>query len=250
MATVKNTDLVKYFQKAEKEKWGYVWGLNGTLYTEELAKQYKARKRSTSKYRDPETYWTVDCKRWFGKMAADCSGGIVGAIRTINPSYGDRSANSFKAQFTEKGKIGTLPEISGLALWYDGHIGIYEGNGYALEFRGTEYGCVRTKVKGRGWKYWGKIKGVQYPSATKVEKIETWTVTRVLKLTSPMQTGADVKALQTRLNAAGFDCGKVDGIFGKKTDKAVRRYQESNKLVVDGKAGKNTIKSLGGVFRG
>lgn len=245
MATVKNTDIVKYFQNAVKEGWGYVWSLNGTLYTKELAEKYKKAKRSTSQYRSPETYWTVDCAKWIGKMAADCSGGIVGAIRTKNPSFSDRSANTFKAQFTESGKIDTIPEIPGLAVWRSGHIGIYEGNGYVLEFQGTEYGARRNLLKTRNFTHWGKIKGVEY-----AENAETWTVKRILKRTSPMMSGEDVKELQKRLLARGYDCGKIDGVFGDKTEAAVKAYQKAKKLVVDGRAGKNTIAALGGVFVG
>lgn len=243
MATPKNTDIVKYFQKAVKEGWGYVWSLNGQLYTQEMADKYKKVKRSTSSSRNPETYWTVDCKKWIGKMAADCSGGIVGAIRTINPSFGDRSANTFKSQFTESGKISTIPEIPGLAVWRSGHIGIYEGNGNVLEFRGTEYGAVRTKLKSRDFTRWGKIKGVEY-----AENAEIWTVARILKRTSPTMSGEDVKELQERLNANGFDCGKIDGVFGDKTESAVKAYQKAKKLLIDGRAGKNTIAALGGVY--
>lgn len=240
----KNTDIVKYFQRAVDEKWGYVWSLNGTLYTKAIAESFKATKRSTSVSRSWKTYWTKDCARWFGKMCADCSGGIVGAIRSTGTSYADRNAATFKKEFTEYGKIKTLPEIPGLALWYSGHIGIYEGNGYALEFRGTEYGCVRTKVADRKWKYWGKIKGVEYEDTN-----TAWIVTRLLKITIPRLQGNDVRELQRRLNANGCNCGDVDGIFGSKTKKAVKAYQKKKGLTIDGKAGKNTITALGGYWR-
>ena len=245
MAAVKNTDIVKYFQKAVKEKWGYVWGLNGQLYTQAMADKFKKTKQSTSKWRSPETYWTEDCKRWIGKMAADCSGGIVGAIKSIKPSYSDRAADKFKSQFVESGKINTIPEIPGLAVWRSGHIGIYEGNGYVLEFRGTEYGAVRTKLSERNFTHWGKIKDVVYPADT-----SKWKVTRLLKMKSPMLRGNDVKELQNRLNDKGYNCGTADGVFGPKTEAAVKAYQAANKLVVDGKAGKKTITALGGVWKG
>ena len=246
--TVTNTDIVKFFQKAVKEKWGYVWCLNGVLYTQEMAEKFKKERKSTPRGRTYKTYWTEDCKQWIGKMAADCSGGIVAAIRTKIPTYTDRTANTFRSQFSEYGKISTIPEIPGLAVWRNGHIGIYEGNGYVLEFRGTAYGAVRTKLAERGFNYWGKIRDVDYGDA-KIDPTK-WNVYRLLKYTKPMLRGDDVKELQTRLNAAGFNCGKIDGIFGKKTEAAVMAYQKAKKLAVDGKAGKNTITKLGGVWRG
>lgn len=56
--------------------------------------------------------------------------------------------------------------------------------------------------------------------------------------------GTQVKVLQWLLNDAGFDCGKADGIFGSKTKTAVRNYQKSKGLVVDGICGKNTWSKL------
>lgn len=78
---------------------------------------------------------------------------------------------------------------------------------------------------------------------------EAWEVIRLLKKGCE---GADVKELQRRLIALGYDCGKtgVDGDFGKNTEAAVRGYQLVKGLVVDGLAGKNTITALGGVWRG
>ena len=245
MSKLTSSELVKYFQNAVDKKWGYVWSLNGTLYTEAIARKYKERKKSTSEWRDPETYWTEDCAKWFGRMCADCSGGIVGAIRTKNPSYTDRTANTFKNQFTKSGKIDSIPEIPGLAVWRSGHIGIYEGNGYILEFRGTNYGAVRTKVTNRNFTRWGMLRDVIYDEVS-----NEWVVTRLLKHTNPMQTGDDVRELQVRLNANGFSCGKADGILGKKTKAAVVSYQKAHGLKVDGIAGKNTITKIGGVWIG
>ncbi|MDD5672215.1 MAG: peptidoglycan-binding domain-containing protein, partial [Candidatus Omnitrophica bacterium] len=45
---------------------------------------------------------------------------------------------------------------------------------------------------------------------------------------------ADVKAVQTALKKLGFDPGTVDGLLGKKTQAAIRRFQKSKGLKVDG----------------
>lgn len=165
MSKITAKQLVDCFRRYCAEKWGYVWGLNGELYTQALADRYKTIKRSTSSWRNPATYWTEDCKQWIGRMAADCSGGIVSALRQFDPKYGDRTANTFYNQCTEKGPIKTIPEIPGLCVWRDGHIGIYEGDGNVIEFRGTEYGCVRTKLATRNFTNWGRLRDVDY-SAT------------------------------------------------------------------------------------
>ncbi len=64
----------------------------------------------------------------------------------------------------------------------------------------------------------------------------------VLKVGS---SGAQVKTLQTKLNNWGYDAGTVDGIFGSKTQAAVKRFQQKNGLVADGIVGAKTAAALG-----
>lgn len=56
--------------------------------------------------------------------------------------------------------------------------------------------------------------------------------------------GEDVKTLQTALNKYGYNL-TVDGIFGIKTETAVRNYQAKNELTVDGIVGAKTWSKLG-----
>jgi peptidoglycan hydrolase-like protein with peptidoglycan-binding domain len=80
----------------------------------------------------------------------------------------------------------------------------------------------------------------------------TWSVSRILRKTSPLMKGADVKALQSALIAKGYSCGGTgaDGEFGKNTESAVKSFQKAAGLAVDGKAGKNTVTKLGGKWEG
>ena len=61
---------------------------------------------------------------------------------------------------------------------------------------------------------------------------------------SPYMRGDDVAALQARLTEMGFHCGRVDGIFGHMTEAAVKEFQKSVGVVVDGKCGPATIIGL------
>lgn len=56
--------------------------------------------------------------------------------------------------------------------------------------------------------------------------------------------GNAVKVLQAALICLGYDTGGFDGIFGAKTDSAVRAFQRAHGLTVDGQAGKNTFAAL------
>lgn len=73
---------------------------------------------------------------------------------------------------------------------------------------------------------------------------------RMLFLRRPMMRGEDVSELQSRLNSLGFDVGKVDGIFGPTTERAVIDFQHNRGLAEDGKAGPEVVTEIHLVARG
>ncbi len=62
--------------------------------------------------------------------------------------------------------------------------------------------------------------------------------------TSLLLRGDDVATLQSRLVEMGFNCGRVDGIYGVRTESAVKEFQKSVGARVDGKCGPETIIAL------
>lgn len=56
--------------------------------------------------------------------------------------------------------------------------------------------------------------------------------------------GSDVKKIQAVLQKIGYDVGPIDGIFGSKTEEAVKRFQLNNRLAVDGIIGPKTYEVL------
>lgn len=57
---------------------------------------------------------------------------------------------------------------------------------------------------------------------------------------------AQVRELQQQLTARGYSPGAADGIFGNRTDAAVRAFQQANGLAVDGIVGPRTMAALQG----
>ncbi len=89
---------------------------------------------------------------------------------------------------------------------------------------------------------------VVYPIVAPV-KVINLPITTVQKFTQSSlirvgSRGENVKVLQTFLNAQGPDIfppnSKIDGVFGKITDQAVKKFQAKNNLKADGIVGKNT----------
>ena len=230
---------------------GYWYGTCGYRATEALLR----RKRN----RYPKYYPTSMNAKFRrditnGEIAADCIGACkgytwtgggeailaaflrTGAVPQKYQANGcpDKGANSMfawaKKQGMAWGSIGTLPDVPGLCLHKDGHVGYTVGGGFAVEWRGTKWGCVKTAIADRPWTSWFALPFIDYGNAPLPRH------RRTLKRGS---SGADVKELQERLNQHGAML-KVDGKFGKLTEAAIRRFQRENRLKADGICGSVT----------
>lgn len=158
-----NTGLVAY-AKAQLGK-PYWYGTFGDVADEDL---YNKKKKQYPKYYDRSKYnqgWTHQ----YGHRVHDCVGLIKGYLwsetATSKPKYNkaqDVSANGMLNICKTKGKIDTIPEVPGVLVFYDGHVGVYEGKGYVIEARGHNYGVVRTKLADRKWVYWGYCPYITY----------------------------------------------------------------------------------------
>lgn len=86
---------------------------------------------------------------------ADCSGGVVGLLRHARVVSGgfDLSADGFAASAQTK-RVGKDELRCADLLHKSGHVGLYVGAGYAVEWMGGAYGCQLTKLAARrGWNF-------------------------------------------------------------------------------------------------
>jgi len=67
---------------------------------------------------------------------------------------------------------------------------------------------------------------------------------RMLYRRSPMMRGDDVSRLQQSLGSLGFDAGKIDGLFGPDTLRAVLDFQHNRGMAEDGFAGREVVEEL------
>ena len=67
---------------------------------------------------------------------------------------------------------------------------------------------------------------------------------RILKLTSPLMYGEDIRAVQNKLNSLGYNAGTADGYYGNDTRTAVISFQTARGIDIDGEVGPTTWKTL------
>ena len=164
--TKNNLDLVKWAENAADKGWGYVWGTYGSVLDNSLLDS------KITQY--PEEVGGKEQfirENWLWKRTADCVGLIKGyswydaeTQKTLLVSNGmpDIGADTMYENATEKGSIDTIPEILGLAVWKEGHIGIYIGNGKVVEAYGTTTGVIYSELADGGWSHWLKIPYITY----------------------------------------------------------------------------------------
>ena len=227
---IKASDLIKLFQLALDEKWGYIWGQRGQTWTQ--VKQDAATRDMTVKYG----------QKWVGRRVADCSGLFVWAFKELGGSIYHGSNTMWKKYTTNKGTLtGDMDIRPGTAVFtvgddgVRGHVGLYIGGGVCIEAKGTAYGVVTSQLS--RWDEWGELVGVEYD-------LTADSITIAPRTLRKGNRGTDVEELQRTLNADPRYPTKVDGIFGADTATSVRAFQADHGLKADGVVGPATWAAL------
>lgn len=114
----------------------------------------------------------------YGKKGHDCSGLIKGARWTYPHDFNmpakyvaseDMDANTMIKSCKESGSINNVPEIAGLVVWKNNHIGVYIGGGQVIEAKGFDYGVVKSRLEDTKWSKWGKLPFVDYEVSEEVK---------------------------------------------------------------------------------
>lgn len=91
--------------------------------------------------------------------SVDCSGllySYCGGARGADAQFG--SASDYGSMSNG------IPNIHGLGVYQDGHVGVYVGGGMAVDARGDDYGVCYQSVYTKAWLYWFKNSAVSYPT--------------------------------------------------------------------------------------
>lgn len=154
----------------------------------------------------------------------------------------DLSANAMRAACKIKGNMDTMPDVPGVLVFKDHHVGVYVGNGEVVEARSRRYGVVKGKLADRPWSSWGYCPFVTYETIRKTVNVSLPVLKRGMKNES-------VRAMQNLLLGYGFSMGGygADGSFGGATERALKSYQQAKGLSADGSCGGVTWGKLLGI---
>lgn len=170
-ASTKNArDLAAWAKMAWENQWGYVWGTFGQILTEDLLAN------RISQYPDDlNEYADLVREKWMGRRVVDCAG-LIKSYGWYNPltdtieyntnGMPDTGTDSMWNAASVKGELQTMPEEPGVLVYSSkGHIGVYIGDGYAVEAISHRGGVVKTRVEDRPWTGWLECPYILYGEA-------------------------------------------------------------------------------------
>lgn len=249
-----NLMLVDYCKSVYRAGYVYWYGSVGYKCTKSLYDRKK--KQYPSHYTaSRESGYMRDISN--GSWCADCVGMIKaffwsnGQIKTEGKyksnNCPDTSANGMIKLCKETGPIKTIPDIPGLVVWKDGHIGVYVGGGEVIEMNGFAKDCLWRKISANDWTKWGRLPDdmLKHVSGSENKPVETRLGERTLR--KDME-GEDVKDLQKLL--LDLFPGTVlkkygaDGDYGNETVSAVKTFQKKYGLAQDGIYGTKSHKKM------
>lgn len=246
--------LIEKFELALNEKWGYIWGTSGQMWT--VSRQQALDKTTDSNRAMGRKYGS----KWIDHVVADCSGLFAWAFKQLE-SYMYHGSNTMWNKYcVDKGELkkgvrtdgkelkpGSAVFTHNLKTDVRGHVGLYIGNGWVIEAEGTIKGVVKSKITASKWVEWGELKYVDYGSTLETVVDKPVESDKPSAKTYPTirygSKGEYVTLAQTLLAKAGSTLS-IDGIFGIGTQSAVYAFQKKHDLEVDGIVGPKTWKKL------
>ena len=114
----------------------------------------------------------------------------------------------------------------------------------------TKVDTLETRVEGVETKQ-SEVERLAMEQAQRVEELKAERSARSsgktnvgIKNKGSRQSKEHIRDIQTCLKNAGFYKGEVDGVKGRKTRGAIRKFQDANGLTADGVVGKKTWEAL------
>lgn len=188
-----NVGLVEF----AKQKLGtnYVYGMKGTVMTEA---NYQYLLKTYPKY------MPLTDEKKIGTLCVDCSGLISWYTNKI------KSSAAFCSESKPQPISTILSAPAGVAVWLDGHIGVYIGGGEIIEARGSAYGVVQTPVVERDFTHWFYLTDIIYEEEYEVENITVSVDNKEIELEGVFVDGTNYVKLRDLADILGVEVGYDD----------------------------------------
>lgn len=172
---------------------------------------------------------------------------VYGGAQYASNNVPDVGANTMFSKCRDTSTDFSCLEV-GEAVWLSGHIGIYIGDGLAVEatplwkdgVQITACNCEKPGYPTRNWTKHGKLPYVRYDGyglARLRQEVALVTEGNGLPVCSAVENRVHILVClaQKRLSSLGFAAGEADGVFGPVTQAAVLAYQRAHELPTSGK---------------
>ena len=175
----------------------------------------------------------------------DCRGFTYWVLQQIGitiSGVGATTQYNTAKDWVQRGEIAEMPNVVCCVFIKKGskmsHTGLHIGDGIVIDCS-TDVSSMT--IKQGGFTHYAIPKDL-YTS----QELSQASEVKIMDNLKRGSRGHDVEIIQQQLNELGYDCGAADGIFGAKTDAAVRRFQADNNLTIDGVVGPTTRRLLDG----
>ena len=260
-------EFLSYLEEQKKNGSIYVWGAQGQgggVISENWIRRMETSGRNAD--RAIVLWKRRKAEEKTALRAFDCSGLIMYFFQNLKGILkSDTTAHGLKGMCSQISQSQLLPGDFAFRVYTSGankgrvyHVGVVvDAEKNVIEAKGRDDGVVKRPLNAEAgyWNAFGRpafLKAeIEGGAPTPQPAPVGWELSRVLKRTSSIMKGEDVRAVQRALIARGYSCGAsgADGQFGAGTESAVKAFQKANGLAADGIVGQNTCEKLGGIWK-
>lgn len=232
--------------------WPYVFGAAGEMCTVANRKKFAGyRPAYQSKIYGAcpvlsDKQPACDGCKWVDTRIFDCRGFTRWLLAMVGvPLFGGTVTDQWEdsKNWVAKGtSMDTLPRGLACCVFRPGHTGMYTGDGMVRHCSGT---VKEEALPGKpNWEKWAIPAGLYTNAELEAAGVKFDPAKNIPTLRKG-NSGDEVADLQALLNAMyGADL-EIDGVFGSKTEAAVKAFQQAHGLTVDGIVGPKTWAAMG-----
>lgn len=234
--------------------WSYVFGAAGEMCTVGNRKSYAGNRPDyAASIRGvcpvlSDKQPACDGCQWVDTRIFDCRGFVRWLLSMVGvPLYGGTVTAQWEdsKNWVLKGDIKDMPRSLVCCVFRPSHTGMYTGDGWVRHCGGKKGQVVEEELPGSPrWERFGIPAGLYTNAELEAAGVKVDPAKNIPTLRKG-NSGDEVAELQALLNAKCGSDLKVDGVFGAKTEAAVKAFQKANNLTVDGIVGPKTWSALG-----